>query len=95
MIFDEPSDQVEGVKLFVPVVIVGEVLNQVLDGDLGAIQRGELFFGCIIGGFVVDLVGFLFGCSGRFLDRERLFGNRAGRGLFIWLEALPFGQTGH
>lgn len=85
MIFDEPSDQVEGFELSVPVVVVGKVLNKIFDGDLGAIQWGELFFGRVVGGFVVDLVGFLFGRGGWFFNRKRLFGNWPGLGLLAWL----------
>jgi hypothetical protein len=40
MIFDEPSDQVEGFKLFVPVVVVGKVLDEIFDSDLSAVQWG-------------------------------------------------------
>jgi hypothetical protein len=37
MIFDEPSDQVEGFKLSVPVVVIGKVLNEIFDSDLSAV----------------------------------------------------------
>ena len=78
MVFDKPPNQIEAIKLFAPVIIVGQIFYNFFDGRVNVVKRRKFIFGRIVGCLVVDLVGFLFGGRGRLLNRERLFRDGSG-----------------
>lgn len=96
MILDKPSDQIQCIKLFVPVIIIRQALNNLLDGIWRIIQGRKFILLCIIRCFVVNLMRLLFIDRGWLFDRKWLFWNcfcQWGKVLMFW--ALFLGKSSH
>ena len=83
MISNESSDQIEGLELLVPIIVVRKVLNNVFNCWAGVFELCQLIFGRIVCGFVIELVRLLFSRWSWFFYWKRLL-----RGIFSQIIVL-------